>query len=71
MTAASNFVFYKTMSGHVMRALVVKAHRDGGVTVEPYFLQSPSGGDKPGGSFMGGFTLRLSAGHFASEAPAS
>lgn len=40
-----------------MRALVKKRHRDGSVTVEPYFLQDAAGKDQ--GVFQGGFTLRI------------
>lgn len=53
----SVFVTYNTRSGQTMRALVKKRHRDGSVTVEPYFLQDAAGKDQ--GVFQGGFTLRI------------
>ena len=53
----SNFVTYKARNSQTMRARVIRRHRDGSVTVEPYFWLDANGKDN--GVFQGGFTLRL------------
>ncbi|MBB2158022.1 hypothetical protein HLH33_17265 [Gluconacetobacter diazotrophicus] len=54
-----DFVLYDTAGGRMMRALVKRRHRDGSITLEPYFRQDANGNDC--GAFQGCFTVRLAA----------
>lgn len=48
-----SFVTYQTGGGtNTLRAKVLRNHKDGSVTVEPYFLLDEAGNDLPG--FFGG-----------------
>jgi hypothetical protein len=54
----TKFVTYTTQTNATMRAAIRTQHRDGSVTVEPFFYQK-DGNDI--GMFQGGHTLRLTA----------
>lgn len=58
MTMATQFLVYRTQTGHEMRAAVRVAHGDGSFTVEPFFWQKNG---KDTGMFQGGHTLRVDA----------
>ena len=64
------FIFYRTQTGHVMRAKVLTRHRDLDVTVEPFFWQTPDFTDEPDGCFQGGHKVRVPASHLV-DAPAA
>lgn len=53
----SKFVVYTAGCGMMMRALVKRRHRDGSLSVEPYFWQTEQGRDT--GTFQGGHVIRL------------
>lgn len=59
-----NFLVYRTQTGHLMRAKVVTRHRDGDVTVEPWFWQDEAGKDT--GCFQGGHKVRVPASYVVS-----
>ena len=65
------FVFYRTQTGHVMRAKVLTRHRDRSVTVEPFFWQTPDFTDEPAGCFQGGHTVRVPASHLVDDPAAA
>lgn len=54
-TKPTEFVFYRTQTGAVLRAKVHKRTRNGWVTVEPYFYVDENGKDT--GAFQGGHKL--------------
>lgn len=53
----AKFIFYRTQTGSIMRAIVKTQHRDGTLTVEPYFYQDAVGQDVM--PFQGGHKLRI------------
>ena len=57
----ATFIFYRTGGGSIMRAAVRAKHRDGDLTVEPFFYQDAVGEDVM--PFQGGFKLRIDPGY--------
>ncbi|HEV2674181.1 MAG TPA: hypothetical protein VGV37_06525 [Aliidongia sp.] len=57
----ADFMTYRTAHCGPMRAKILTRHRDGDVTVEPFFFQE-DGNDT--GSFQGGYKVRVPRSHF-------
>lgn len=53
----AKFIYYQAAGGATMRAAVRTRHRDGDLTVEPFFYQDATGKDVL--PFQGGFKLRI------------
>jgi hypothetical protein len=57
MASAAKFVAYEMNGGGLMRAWVETRHRDGSMTVQPWWCLDDKGNDC--GAFQGGFKVRL------------
>ena len=62
----TDFVVYRTQGGDLLPAAVRTRHREGDLTVEPFFHIDPAGKDL--GGFQGEFKLRIGAQHIVSAA---
>ena len=55
----TKFIVYRAAVAAFMRARVIARHRNGDVTVEPWFWQDGAGNDI--GAFQGGYKVRVPA----------